>query len=156
ASLGRLGALHRELRCRRIDPSQLNNASRITSPSTVPLAIGRFVDRRQTHVRWASESSTLTTPPLLPKLNLDMAGVTYEHGSKRYPGNVVITDMSAEVKDKEFVVLVGPSGSGKSTALRMLAGLEAISDGTVRIVERVVNDVAPKDRDIAMVFQSYA
>ncbi len=85
-----------------------------------------------------------------------MAGVTYEHVYKRYPGNVVITDMSAEIKDKEFVVLVGPSGSGKSTALRMLAGLEEISDGTVRIGERVVNDVAPKDRDIAMVFQSYA
>ena len=85
-----------------------------------------------------------------------MAGVTYEHVYKRYPGNVVITDMSAEIKDKEFVVLVGPSGSGKSTALRMLAGLEEISDGTVRIGDRVVNDVAPKDRDIAMVFQSYA
>src|SRR2546427_2586201 len=85
-----------------------------------------------------------------------MAGVTYEHVYKRYPGNVIITDMSAEIKDKEFVVLVGPSGSGKSTALRMLAGLEEISDGTVRIGERIVNDVAPKDRDIAMVFQSYA
>src|SRR6202047_2550673 len=85
-----------------------------------------------------------------------MAGVTYEHVYKRYPGNVVITDMSAEIKDKEFVVLVGPSGSGKSTALRMLAGLEEISDGTVKIGDRVVNDVAPKDRDIAMVFQSYA
>src|SRR4030081_3107221 len=85
-----------------------------------------------------------------------MAGVTYEHVYKRYPGNTVISDMSAEIKDKEFVVLVGPSGSGKSTALRMLAGLEEISEGTVRIGDRVVNDVAPKDRDIAMVFQSYA
>src|ERR1700704_5237342 len=85
-----------------------------------------------------------------------MAGVTYEHVYKRYPGNVVISDMNAEIKDKEFVVLVGPSGSGKSTALRMLAGLEEISDGTVKIGDRVVNDVAPKDRDIAMVFQSYA
>jgi len=85
-----------------------------------------------------------------------MASVTYDHVYKRYPGNVVITDMSAEIKDKEFVVLVGPSGSGKSTALRMLAGLEEISDGTVKIGDRVVNDVAPKDRDIAMVFQSYA
>src|SRR5438874_938053 len=64
--------------------------------------------------------------------------------------------MNAQIKDKEFVVLVGPSGSGKSTALRMLAGLEEISDGMVRIGDRVVNDVAPKDRDIAMVFQSYA
>jgi multiple sugar transport system ATP-binding protein len=85
-----------------------------------------------------------------------MAGVTYEHVYKRYPGNTVISDMNAEIKDKEFVVLVGPSGSGKSTALRMLAGLEEISDGKVKIGERVVNDVAPKDRDIAMVFQSYA
>src|SRR4030081_482522 len=85
-----------------------------------------------------------------------MAGVTYEHVYKRYPGNTVISDMNAEIKDKEFVVLVGPSGSGKSTALRMLAGLEEISDGTVRIGDRVVNDVAPKDRDIAMLFQPYA
>ena len=85
-----------------------------------------------------------------------MASVTYEHVYKRYPGNTVISDMNAEIKDKEFVVLVGPSGSGKSTALRMLAGLEEISDGEVKIGDRVVNDVAPKDRDIAMVFQSYA
>src|SRR5437764_1008863 len=85
-----------------------------------------------------------------------MASVSYEHVYKRYPGNTVISDMNAEIKDKEFVVLVGPSGSGKSTALRMLAGLEEISDGMVKIGERVVNEVAPKDRDIAMVFQSYA
>src|SRR5438034_7145628 len=85
-----------------------------------------------------------------------MASVTYEHVYKRYPGDTVITDMNAEIKNKEFVVLVGPCGSGKSTALRMLAGLEEISDGMVRIGDRVVNDVAPKDRDIAMVFQSYA
>src|SRR5260370_25823182 len=85
-----------------------------------------------------------------------MAGVTYDHVYKRYPGNTVITDMTAEIKDKEFVVLVGPSGSGKSTALRMLAGLEGVREGTVRIVDRVVNDVAPKHRDIPMVFQSYA
>ena len=71
-----------------------------------------------------------------------MASVTYEHVYKRYPGNVVITDMSAEIKDKEFVVLVGPSGSGKSTALRMLAGLEEISDGAVKIGDRTVNDLA--------------
>src|SRR5260370_6519997 len=64
--------------------------------------------------------------------------------------------MDAAIKDTEFVVIVGPSGSGKSTALRMLAGLEEISDGSVKIGDRVVNDVAPKDRDIAMVFQSYA
>src|SRR6202165_5899335 len=85
-----------------------------------------------------------------------MAGVSYEHVYKRYPGNNVITDMRAEIKEKEFVFLVGPSGSGKSTALRMLAGLEEISDGTVKIGDRVVNDVTPKDRDIAMGFPSYA
>ena len=85
-----------------------------------------------------------------------MASVTYEHVYKRYPGNTVINDMNVEVQDKEFVVLVGPSGSGKSTALRMLAGLEEISDGTIRIGARAVNNVAPKDRDIAMVFQTYA
>src|SRR5438309_10424477 len=64
--------------------------------------------------------------------------------------------MNVQIKDKEFMVLVGPSGCGKSTALRMVAGLEEISDGEVKIGDRVVNDVAPKDRDIAMVFQSYA
>ena len=86
-----------------------------------------------------------------------MAGVRFEHVYKRYAGNVTaITDMNVEIKDKEFMVLVGPSGCGKSTALRMVAGLEEISDGMVKIGERVVNDVAPKDRDIAMVFQSYA
>ena len=67
-----------------------------------------------------------------------MAGVTYEHVYKRYPGNVVINDMNVEIKDKEFVVLVGPSGSGKSTALRMLAGLEEISDGKVSIGDRAI------------------
>jgi len=86
-----------------------------------------------------------------------MAGVVFEHVYKRYAGNVTaIADMNVEIKDKEFMVLVGPSGCGKSTALRMVAGLEEISDGMVKIGERVVNDVAPKDRDIAMVFQSYA
>src|SRR5438132_12907146 len=86
-----------------------------------------------------------------------MAGVVFEHVYKRYAGNVTaIADMNVEIKDREFMVLVGPSGCGKSTALRMVAGLEEISDGMVKIGERVVNDVAPKDRDIAMVFQYYA
>jgi multiple sugar transport system ATP-binding protein len=86
-----------------------------------------------------------------------MAGVTFDHVYKRYAGNVVaITDMNVEIKDKEFMVLVGPSGCGKSTALRMVAGLEEISDGRITIGEKVVNGVPPKDRDIAMVFQSYA
>tara|TARA_Y100000385_G_scaffold268939_1_gene306486 strand:- start:2607 stop:2861 length:255 start_codon:yes stop_codon:yes gene_type:complete len=71
-------------------------------------------------------------------------------------GYHAIHDLSLEIKDKEFLVLVGPSGCGKSTALRMVAGLESISGGELRIGDRVVNGVEPKDRDIAMVFQNYA
>jgi multiple sugar transport system ATP-binding protein len=86
-----------------------------------------------------------------------MASVTYDHVVKRYTADLtVVKDMNVAIKDKEFMVLVGPSGCGKSTALRMLAGLETISDGQIRIGDRVVNNVAAKDRDIAMVFQSYA
>jgi multiple sugar transport system ATP-binding protein len=86
-----------------------------------------------------------------------MASVTFDHVVKRYTADVtVVKDFNVAIKDKEFMVLVGPSGCGKSTALRMLAGLEAISDGQIRIGDRVVNNVAAKDRDIAMVFQSYA
>jgi len=86
-----------------------------------------------------------------------MASVTYDHVVKRYTADLtVVKDFNVEVKDKEFMVLVGPSGCGKSTALRMLAGLEAISEGRILIGDRVVNNVAAKDRDIAMVFQSYA
>ncbi|MGA7913497.1 MAG: sn-glycerol-3-phosphate ABC transporter ATP-binding protein UgpC [Candidatus Dormiibacterota bacterium] len=86
-----------------------------------------------------------------------MASVTYDHVVKRYTADItVVKDFNVEIKDKEFMVLVGPSGCGKSTALRMLAGLEEISEGQIRIGDRVVNDIAAKDRDIAMVFQSYA
>ncbi len=86
-----------------------------------------------------------------------MAEVVLEHLEKRYPnGFVAIEDLSLTIADGEFLVLVGPSGCGKSTALRMVAGLEDISGGTLRIGDRVVNDMAPKDRDIAMVFQNYA
>jgi multiple sugar transport system ATP-binding protein len=86
-----------------------------------------------------------------------MAKVTLEHVDKIYPGNVkAVDDFNLEIRDGEFVVLVGPSGCGKSTTLRMVAGLEEISAGTIRIGDRVVNDVPPKDRDIAMVFQNYA
>jgi len=85
-----------------------------------------------------------------------MASVTYDHVFKRFGDVVAVNDMNIEVADKEFLVLVGPSGCGKTTALRLLAGLEEISDGKILIGDRVVNDVAPKDRDIAMVFQSYA
>src|SRR5215211_486373 len=86
-----------------------------------------------------------------------MAGVTFEDVSKIYPdGTKAVNDIDLEIEDGEFMVLVGPSGCGKSTALRMVAGLEDISEGVLRIGERVVNNVAAKDRDIAMVFQSYA
>ncbi len=86
-----------------------------------------------------------------------MADVRFEHVYKRYGEHPpVITDLNLQIEDHEFLVLVGPSGCGKSTALRMIAGLEQISDGTIYIGERVINDVAPKDRDIAMVFQNYA
>jgi multiple sugar transport system ATP-binding protein len=85
-----------------------------------------------------------------------MASVTYDHVTKRFGDVTAVNDLDIKVEDKEFLVLVGPSGCGKSTALRCLAGLEEISDGHIRIGDRVVNDVPPKDRDIAMVFQSYA
>ena len=85
-----------------------------------------------------------------------MASVTFEHVYKRWGDVTAVNDLSISVEDKEFLVFVGPSGCGKTTSLRLLAGLEEISDGTIKIGERVVNDVPPKDRDIAMVFQSYA
>ncbi|HRR87257.1 MAG TPA: sn-glycerol-3-phosphate ABC transporter ATP-binding protein UgpC, partial [Phycisphaerae bacterium] len=86
-----------------------------------------------------------------------MAEVVLENVTKVYPGPVKAVDnVSLRIHDKEFVVLVGPSGCGKSTTLRMVAGLEEVTSGTIRIGQRVVNDVPPKDRDIAMVFQNYA
>jgi multiple sugar transport system ATP-binding protein len=86
-----------------------------------------------------------------------MAEVVLEHLTKRYPdGFEAVKDMSLDVQDGEFVILVGPSGCGKSTALKMIAGLEDISDGELRIGDQVVNGLAPKERDIAMVFQNYA
>jgi multiple sugar transport system ATP-binding protein len=85
-----------------------------------------------------------------------MARVTYDHVTKRFGDVIAVNDLSIEIADKEFLVFVGPSGCGKTTSLRLLAGLEEISDGNIYIGDRLVNDVAPKDRDIAMVFQSYA
>ena len=86
-----------------------------------------------------------------------MATVTFDHMVKRYAGDVLaVNDLNLEIADGEFLVLVGPSGCGKTTALRCIAGLEEISDGRLLIGERVVNDVPAKDRNIAMVFQSYA
>lgn len=86
-----------------------------------------------------------------------MASITLKNIKKIYPGNVVaVQDFNLEIEDKEFIILVGPSGCGKSTTLRMIAGLEDISAGELYIGDKLVNDVAPKDRDIAMVFQNYA
>jgi multiple sugar transport system ATP-binding protein len=85
-----------------------------------------------------------------------MASVTFDHVFKKYGDVTAVNDLNIHIGDKEFLVLVGPSGCGKTTALRSLAGLEDITSGEIRIGDRVVNDVAPKDRDIAMVFQSYA
>lgn len=86
-----------------------------------------------------------------------MAGISLRNIYKIYPGNVTaVNDFSLEIQDKEFIVLVGPSGCGKSTTLRMIAGLEEITKGELYIGDRLVNDVEPKDRDIAMVFQNYA
>src|SRR5437879_10038832 len=85
-----------------------------------------------------------------------MATVTYDHVNKKFGETSAVKDLNLAVRDEEFLVLVGPSGCGKTTALRMLAGLEEQTTGDIFIGERRVNDVAPKDRDIAMVFQNYA
>ena len=87
-----------------------------------------------------------------------MVKLDLDHIYKKYDNaeDYSVTDFDLHIKDKEFIVFVGPSGCGKSTTLRMIAGLEDISEGEFKIDDRVVNDVAPKDRDIAMVFQNYA
>jgi multiple sugar transport system ATP-binding protein len=85
-----------------------------------------------------------------------MASVTFEHVTKAYGSVIAVNDLNLHIADQEFLVFVGPSGCGKTTSLRMLAGLEDITSGNIYIGERLVNDVPPKDRDIAMVFQSYA
>ncbi|MEA2139901.1 MAG: multiple sugar transport system ATP-binding protein, partial [Solirubrobacteraceae bacterium] len=86
-----------------------------------------------------------------------MAGIAFQEVDKVYAdGTVAVSDLDLEIRDGEFMVLVGPSGCGKTTALRMVAGLEEITNGTILIGERVINDVPAKDRDVAKVFQSYA
>ncbi len=85
-----------------------------------------------------------------------MATVTFDHVWKKYGEVVAVNDLNLQIEDGEFMVLVGPSGCGKTTSLRMIAGLEEITEGDLRIGDRIVNNVPPKDRDIAMVFQSYA
>src|SRR5438132_12328942 len=86
-----------------------------------------------------------------------VASVTYEHVTKKFSADTTaVDDLSLSIKDTEFMVLVGPSGCGKSTALRMLAGLEDITAGQIKIDDQVVNEMPPRDRDVAMVSQSYA
>ncbi len=85
-----------------------------------------------------------------------MATVTFDHVWKKYDNFTAVNDLVLEIQDEEFLVLVGPSGCGKTTSLRMIAGLEDVTEGELRIADKVVNDVPPKDRDVAMVFQSYA
>ncbi len=85
-----------------------------------------------------------------------MSSVNYDHVTKEFGSVIAVNDLNLSIGDKEFLVFVGPSGCGKTTGLRLLAGLEEVTKGTIKIGDRVVNDVPPKDRDIAMVFQSYA
>ena len=85
-----------------------------------------------------------------------MASVILKNVMKQFKSVTAVDNLSIDVKDREFAVLVGPSGCGKTTALRMIAGLENVTSGEIYIGDRLVNDVAPKDRDIAMVFQNYA
>src|SRR5215216_4522345 len=85
-----------------------------------------------------------------------MSTVTFDHVTKKYGDVLAVNDLNLAINDGEFMVLVGPSGCGKTTSLRMIAGLEEITSGDLKIGDRVVNDVPHKDRDIAMVFQSYA
>src|SRR5215207_9824012 len=85
-----------------------------------------------------------------------MAGVRFDHVTKRFGEVVAVDDLDLRVEDREFLVLLGPSGCGKSTALRMIAGLEELTEGAIRIGDQRVDGVDPKDRDLAMVFQSYA
>src|SRR5437762_2414195 len=86
-----------------------------------------------------------------------MAAVTFDGVTKRFGGDfVAVDDLNLDIRDGEFMILVGPSGCGKSTSLRLLAGLEDADEGEIVVDGRVVNDVAPRDRDMAMVFQSYA
>src|SRR5215470_2360913 len=85
-----------------------------------------------------------------------MAPITFDHVTKRFGDTTAVDDLTIDIADGEFLVLVGPSGCGKTTALRMLAGLEDVTEGRILIGDRVVNNVAPGKRDLAMVFQSYA
>ena len=118
-----------------------------------------LTQRRSEHRSWAHlQGARLSTAArdIFRVEEIPMAGVTLDHVSKMFGEVRAVNDLTIQIHDKEFLVLVGPSGCGKSTALRLIAGLEEITAGDIYIGDRRVNDVAPKDRDIAMVFQSYA
>src|ERR1700693_1326797 len=112
--------------------------------------------RRRPWCCWCRAGSSKAWSTPRNSENIPMATVTLSAVTKSYAGTAVIHGIDCTIADGEFVVIVGPSGCGKSTLLRMVAGLEAITGGTIAIGERVVNRVEPKDRDIAMVFQNYA
>src|SRR6056297_2050893 len=119
--------------------------------------MGPNVDRKRVHRQGTRRPAVLrSAQEPHPERRNRMAEVHLDHIYKRFGDVTAVKDFTLEIGDEEFMVLVGPSGCGKTTALRMIAGLEEISDGTLRIGDRVVNDVPPKDRDIAMVFQNYA
>src|SRR6185503_10823849 len=110
----------------------------------------RIIRHTACRFRWTTGTPSYRFP-------LRVASVAFDHVRKVYPdGTVAVQDISLEIPDGELMVLVGPSGCGKTTALRMVAGLEEISGGEVRIGDEVVNKLPPRDRDLAMVFQTYA
>ena len=139
---------------------------------TAPLGLAFFSGRNTTDFALLAAGSVIVATPVVRPLRLPpaplhprdaerggqglMASVAFESVSKRFDAVEAVRELTLAAADGEFLVLVGPSGSGKTTALRMLAGLESVSEGEIRIGERVVNRVAPRERDIAMVFQDYA
>src|SRR6266542_839368 len=130
------------------DPQRNPGGNSLTAMCQDPTWQGRFSD--------AGPSGYIRSLTF-DRRGLGVAGIELEDVGKVYPdGTRAVSDIDLDIRDGEFMVLVGPSGCGKTTALRMVAGLEEISEGTVRIGDRVVNDLPARDRDIAMVFQNYA
>src|SRR4030095_14360693 len=142
-----------ELEPRSTSPSTSGSASSRFTRAAVNAAcasgviVTRHVTQREFAHRGVGRASRMPRP---------MAAWIFKQVTKSFGQVSVIEGLDLEIQDREFMVLVGPSGCGKSTALRMIAGLEEITGGTISIGDRVVNDVPPKDRDVAMVFQSYA
>ena len=138
---------------------------RVTS-LTLPLSLNGWRSTLQTRNLWPRSTERDQTfiqrivghVPARKRSSKKMASVVFENASRVYPGTTkpAVDKLSLTINDGEFLVLVGPSGCGKSTSLRMLAGLEEVDTGSIRIGDKDVTHVAPKDRDIAMVFQSYA